>query len=471
MTRPLLALLAGLLTVAWPHRAGAQGRPPNVVVILTDDAGFADWGPYTEYSAPGDGLDPFPTPHIDRLAAEGVRFTQAYVTAPLCAPSRAGLLTGRYPQRFGFEFNNSRPQPGVNPDSMGISLGERTLADALRQRGYRTAAVGKWHLGEAGHFHPLRRGFDEFFGHLGGWHDYFREARPNPVFRGYEPVTETPYLTEAFGREAVSFIERNRARPFFLYLAFNAPHAPMQAEAEDVAAFTGIEWVTRRRLAAMTRSLDREVGRVLNALDRLGLSENTLLFLINDNGGASIATSADNGILRGMKGALAEGGVRVPFFVRWPGRAPSGVTFGAPVSTLDVFATALAASGGPDGAGRALDGVDLAPFLDGRAVGAPHDRLYWRLGVEGAVRRGDWKLVRYAFRPPGLYDLAADPGERRDLSAERPDLVRELFAELFAWEATLEQPRWTSSPPGPGHPNRYDNDRIRTLARQEPLDD
>ncbi|MCU0963176.1 MAG: sulfatase-like hydrolase/transferase, partial [Pirellulaceae bacterium] len=377
----------------------------------------------------------------------GVRFTNGYVSGPYCSPTRAGLMTGRYQQRFGHEFNPSGHD--------GLPTAEMTLADRLKVAGYATGLVGKWHLGGQPEMHPLRRGFDEFFGFLGGSHDYFR---PAGILRGTEAVAELEYTTDDFGREAVDFIERHRDRPWFLYLSFNAVHTPMQATDERLARFAGTTDARRRTYNAMMLAMDEAIGRVRSTLVEAGLEQHTLVVFLSDNGGPTMRGTTINGArntpLRGAKRTTLEGGIRVPFVISWPGRIAPGV-FERPVIQLDAHVTALAAAGialPPDGQ---LDGVDLFPYLAGQKAEAPHDALYWRLGEQMAVRVGDYKLVRYdgnadavgdepaeALIGPRLYNLADDVGETHDLAAAMPEKMNELQAKWDAWNATLVPPLW-----------------------------
>jgi arylsulfatase A-like enzyme len=439
MRPAVLALLAAALA---PAGALADGPParPNVVILLADDLGYADVG--------FQGCKDVPTPHIDSLARSGVRCTSGYVSGPYCSPTRAGLLTGRYQQRFGHEFN-----PGAGPDA-GLPLGETTIADRLRAAGYVTGLVGKWHLGSAAEFHPQKRGFDEFFGFLGGAHPYL-PGRGAPIYRGAEVVEEREYLTDAFAREAVAFIDRHKAKPFFLYLAFNAVHTPMQATGPRLKRFEAIAERPRRTYAAMTAAMDEAVGRVLDKLRSAGLEEDTLIFFFSDNGGPTMRGTTINGSrntpLRGSKRTTLEGGIRVPFVVRWKGKLPAGKVYDRPVIQLDVLPTALAAAGAAVRPEWKLDGVDLLPYLDGRNGSPPHEALYWRLGRQTAIRRGDWKLVRYdstvdgkpgGVTPARLYDLARDVGEAHDLAAKEPERAKELEAAWQKWSEQLARPRW-----------------------------
>jgi len=411
--------------------AAAEARRPNVVVIVSDDAGWADFSMH--------GAEHFPTPRIDSIAANGVRFAQGYVTASVCSPSRAGLLTGRYQQRFGHERNI----PPRYSETNGLPRSERTLADHLEDAGYRTVALGKWHLGYAPHFHPQSRGFQDYFGFLQGARSYGALAQPtrlNRLLRDRTVVAESfDYMTDALGEEAAAYVERHKDVPFFLYLAFNAVHTPMHARESDLAAITGEDKPRRQKLKAMTIALDRGVGKVLDALDAHGLTRDTLVVFVNDNGGAT-NNGSSNGPLRGTKGTPFEGGLRVPFAMQWPGRLPAGVVYEHPVSTLDILPTALAAAGLPAVAGA--DGVALIPFLRGEVDGRPHPVLFWRQGESFAVRRGDLKLMSHKGGPRMLFDLAGDPGESDDLAAARPDDVASLQAQWDAWARDLAAPRW-----------------------------
>jgi len=431
-----VVLLLGLPACAGANPADASpptpARPPNVVVIVSDDAGWADFS--------FQGSEQVPTPHLDALAARGVRFTSGYVTAAVCSPSRAGLLTGRYQQRFGHETNI----PPRYSEENGLPTDEVLLSDLLREQGYRTIALGKWHLGYAPRFHPLSRGFDAYWGFLQGARSYrpIEGTRLNRLLRDREPAPETfEYMTDALADEAAACIEAHRERPFFLYLAFNAVHTPMHADPAVLEEVADITPPRRQKLVAMTISLDRAVGRVLDALREHGLEQDTLVVFVNDNGGATNNASR-NDPLRGTKGTPFEGGHRVPFLMSWPARLPRGVDYDLPVSTLDVLPTALAAAGREGGTPKPLDGVDLLPLLTGATDGRPHDVLFWRLKDDRAVRDGDWKLVVRGDRDPMLFDLAADPSEARDLAREQPERVAALRSKLAAWEAELAEPRW-----------------------------
>ncbi len=446
MRRILLAILGALSGCSAAERG--QTRRPNIVLIVSDDQGYAEMG-----CQGGD----VPTPNLDRLAASGVRFSSGYVTAPFCSPSRAGLLTGRYQQRFGHEMNpvertNDRPEVGL-PES------EKTLADRLKAAGYATGMVGKWHLGVHPEQHPRRRGFDEFFGFLREGHFYLppprdgahvvsrlREKEPeydraNPILRGEQEVEEKEYLTAAFAREASGFIRRHAREPFFLYMPFNAPHSPMQARPRDVERFAAIVDPHRRLWAAMLATMDEAVGSILATLREQGLDRDTLVLFLSDNGGPTKELTSRNDPFSGGKGSVLEGGIRIPFMLSWPGRLQEGVVDARPVSSLDLLPTALAAAGAPLPPG--LDGVNLLPYLAGERKELRDRDLFWRMGGQMAIRSGRWKLLRSskaeAFR---LYDLEADPKESKDLAAAEPNRVRELRDRVMAWDATLVAPRW-----------------------------
>jgi len=410
------------------------GRLPNIVVILADDLGYAELG--------CQGCKDIPTPRIDSIARAGIRFTQGYVTCPVCAPTRAGLLTGRYQQRFGFETN---PGPQRYADEkFGLPLDQPTLAERLKPAGYVTGMVGKWHVGYKPELTPPKRGFDEFYGFLSGAHNYLPGGRRSELRRGMEAITgEKEYLTDAFGREAVAFIQKNKARPFFLYLPFNAVHSPLEAAEKHLKRVEGIKDAKRRTYAAMTVAMDDAVGRVLETLRKEGLEENTLVFFLSDNGGPTPQTTSSNAPLRGYKGQVWEGGIRIPFLVQWKGRLPAGQVFRNPVSSLDIMPTVLAAVGKPSEPDDKLDGVDLLPCLRGEKTGQPHDVLYWRFHAKQAVRSGDWKLVKEQRRGRWeLYNLADDIGESKDLAEKMPEKVKELKKAWQEWNAELQVPKW-----------------------------
>jgi arylsulfatase A-like enzyme len=464
MKRSLLTSIVVALVVGVPpgERPGvvAQAERPNIVIIVADDLGYADIGVH--------GAKDIPTPAIDSIARNGIRFTDAYVSGPYCSPTRAGLMTGRYPQRFGHEFNLN---PAAHQD-YGLPLTETTMASRLKAAGYRTALFGKWHLGYADRFHPLERGFDEFFGFLAGAHTYFERGAPNnPLLDGRKPVSEAPpYLTDALADRAVDFIKRHRSQPFFLYLAFNAVHTPMHATDKYLRRFEQIADERRRTYAAMLAAMDDGIGRTLSALREERLDTNTLVFFFSDNGGPTgivepgarplDRNGSRNTPLRGSKTQTWEGGIRVPFMMQWPARLPRGRTDASPVIQLDVLPTVLAAVGIPIEPNWRLDGVNLLPHVTGKTTVPPHDILYWRLGGMMAVRKGDWKLLKItdnaAQADPSvlndlsgveLYNLKDDIGETKNLAVSRSDKVNELTGAWQRWNKELARPGW---PPPPG---------------------
>jgi len=417
-------------------------RKPNIVLLFADDAGYNDFGFQKSFH--------FITPNLDRLEKSGIKFNQMYVTASVCGPSRAGLMTGMYQQRFGFEENNV---PGIMSknskflgEDMGLPTDIPTMADYLKELGYRTGAFGKWHLGIADRYHPTKRGFDEFYGFRGGARSYF--AYPNPekverdvlMERGFGNFEEPEgYLTNVLANEVCSFIERNKEKPFFAYVAFNAVHRPMQIDPQDKDRFPELEG-KRRILAQMTYSLDRACGQIVEKLKQLNLYNNTLIVFSNDNGGPTGVTAASNYPLAGTKGTQLEGGIRVPGFIVWPEVLPGGKVYNYPVSTLDLLPTFVAAAGGDPNKIKGLDGVNLLPYLLGKKKDRPHQTLYWKMEWRAVIRDRDFKLVVYADRPAELFNIEEDPSEQDNLAEKYPDKVKELYKKLFKWELTLERP-------------------------------
>lgn len=431
---------------------------PNIIVIFSDDAGFAD------FSLNGNQL--IRTPNIDAIAANGVQFMNAYVSGPVCSPSRAGLLTGRYQQRFGHEYNIGGNFENNDPDSIGLAVTEKTIADYLKQEGYRTGLIGKWHLGEKPQFHPNVRGFDEFFGMLKGSSSYTSGKANNIERNGVKiPADELSYLTDEFGDQAVNFIKQNEEKPFFLFLSFNAPHTPMHARAdylEDAEA----DFETKQRAvnAAMTRSLDENVGKVMDQLRASGLEENTLVIFTNDNGGAMPYNASLNAPYSGTKGTFLEGGIHVPFVAQWPKEIEKGITYEEQIITLDIFPTAIAAAGGVPH--ENLDGKDLIPFISNRTNDIPHESLFWRLGHAGAVRKGNWKLIWFDDKPPRLHNLSNDVAEQNDLSSSEPEMVKSMLNEFHQWEKELVKPLWRTDTIWKSHSRmRYDQSFVETLKK------
>lgn len=431
--------------------SAAESAKPNIVVILADDLGFADVGFH--------GCRDIPTPHIDSLAQNGIRFTNGYVSGPYCSPTRAGFLTGRYQNRYGHEFNPGKLTADGKP--AGLPLSETTIAQRLKAAGYTTGIVGKWHLGEAEGMHPLDRGFDQFFGFLEGAHVYFPGEKTR-IRRNRENVVEPDYLTDAFGREAVQFLDRHQKQPFFLYLAFNAVHTPMHATDARLKQFAAIEDEQRRTYAAMHVAMDEAIGQVLAKLRSAGVEDNTLIFFFSDNGGPTMKgttiNASRNTPLRGSKRTTAEGGIHVPFVVQWKGKLKAQTEYTHPVIQLDILPTALAAAGVEARPDWKLDGVNLLPYLTGQNTDKPHETLYWRFGTQMAIRHGDWKLVKYdvgvdggespfpgdsaTVTNPRLYNLAADISESHDLAQANPAKLKELSDIWQKWNAELPRPLW-----------------------------
>ncbi len=414
----------------------AEVAKPNVIVILVDDIGVGDLG----FS----GSKDIPTPNIDALASDGVVFSSGYVL-PSCSPTRAALMTGRYPSRFGIQDN--RPLDGPRD---GMDVKEVTLADKLRGAGYETALIGKWHLGKGERFQfaPRNRGFDSFYGYFGAAGRYV-----DPVLsRNGDEKTRKGYLTDLLTDEADAFLRRKHEKPFFLHLAHMAAHLKQEAKPEDLARVPELKG--KRKLAgAIIRNLDDNIGRLMATLKETGLDEKTLVFFISDNGGEPPVLGTSNGPHRGMKFDVQEGGIRVPFAARWKGRIPAGKTFAPMVHVMDVFSTSLAA------AGVALpgnvDGVDLIPYLTGEKEGVPHERLCWIYNdhkewrIPGrdtnlarplrAIREGDWKLIMEGDAAPQLYALADNPGEVKDLAGKNPEVVARLKKDYETWKVGMKK--------------------------------
>ena len=438
-----LAVLAGAL-----HAASAPPVKPNILLMVGDDIGWGDIGCY--------GSTQIQTPNIDRLAKEGLRFTSGYVTAALCSPSRAAMLTGRYQQRNSLENNRL-----AESKNAGLDLNLKTLADMLGGAGYATGLVGKWHLGvgENKEYTPTRRGFQEFF----GFYSFAISYTPATLIRGEEPVTETRRSTVAFAEEACAFIDRHSDQPFFLEVAFNAAHTPLEGSRKDIVAakfsavtdpnFTNspVQDAKRRNFCALVTEMDEEIGRIMGKLKAKGLDEKTLVIYISDNGGW-ISEGGNNGPLRGGKWGIYEGGQRVPFIWRWPGVLPAGTAYAEPVSTLDFMPTFAAMAGAVPP--KDSDGLNVLPYLRGEKQGAPHGDLFWKLNGQCAIVREQWKAVRFNGRPgkPELYELNRDLGERKNVAGEKPELVDQLNKAWDLWNATLP-PAYVPPKPSPVKPS------------------
>ena len=464
----LLAATLLLFGNAPPVDAGQ----PNFVILLADDLGFGELG--------CQGNSQIPTPNIDSIAKDGIRFTQAYVTGPNCSPSRAGLLTGKIPTRFGYEFNPigaRNEEPGI-----GLPAKQHTIAEMLHDVGYTTGLIGKWHLGGSAAYHPYRHGFDEFFGFTheghyfvpppyanvttmlrrkslpgnqqGRWQNknlifttHMKHNEPdydanNPIVRGGQPVDEQEYLTDAFTREAVSFIERHNDKPFFLLVAYNAVHSPLQGKSTDMQRFESIEDIHRRIFAAMLSSLDQSVGRILKQLKASKLEEDTFLVFLSDNGGPTRELTSSNKPLRGEKGTMYEGGLRIPFMMRWPKHLPASTVESRTILSADLFATfAQLAETKPK---NKIDGVNLMPFLSGKNKANPHKELFWRQGLRTALRVGDWKLVRdrrgKQAGPWELYHIANDISESNNVADSETDRLKSLLLRWKELNSEMAEP-------------------------------
>ena len=438
---------------------GAQTRKPNIVFIYADDLGYRDLGCF--------GDPEIKTPHLDRLASEGIRLTSFYA-APVCCPSRAGLLTGRYPQRCGmlsnirndmvnYKHRYSPLEYTTSPEmAQGLDLREMTIAQQLKGAGYTTGVIGKWDSGRAFRFLPLQRGFDFFYGFANTGIDYFTHERYGipSLFRGNEQIKENGYATNLFRREALRFIQQSKDRPFFLYVPFNAPHGPSnlertgpQAPEEYIRMYGNPPGTARVRYMANITCLDAAVGAIVEKLAEYKLDQNTLVIFASDNGTTSVGSNLP---LRGLKGDMYEGGIRVPFIARWPGRIPKGAASGEFCSTLDMFPTLLHVAGEKPPAQTILDGSNILPVLTDRAP-SPRKEQFWELRAARAARVGNWKWVLEArrFTPPPddapgeLYDLSSDIGEKRNLAAEKPDVLREVRGRWVSWmnEMARSEPR------------------------------
>ncbi|WP_147676547.1 sulfatase-like hydrolase/transferase [Algibacter pacificus] len=398
---------------------------PNIIVILVDDAGYVDFGFM--------GSEDLQTPNIDRLANSGVKFTDAHVSATVCAPSRAGLITGKYQQRFGFEANGT--------GGIGLSDDVMSIADVFKHNGYNTYALGKWHLGEDVSDHPNQRGFDEFYGFITGSRSYFPIKNPSKekmLQHNGERVVFDGYMTDVLGNQSVKFIENSGDTPFFMYLAYNAVHTPMHAKKEDLEKFKGHP---RKTLAAMTWSLDENVGKLLNKLEALGIRENTLIYFLSDNGGAHNNQSKE-GPLKGWKGNKFEGGHRVPFVVSWPACFNGGKTFDGLSSSLDIFKTSLAAAGIEQPENLKLDGVNLLPYLKGDKQGNPHEQLYWKKLDKSAARIGNYKIINLEGYGSVMYDLSSDLGETTNLAEKSPETFIKITSAYNEWQNQMIKPLW-----------------------------
>jgi len=459
------ALLLGSCSTPPPEEPAA--KPPNIIVFIADDLGYGDTGVY--------GSKFIKTPHIDQLAADGVRLTDAYVAAAVCSPSRAGLYTGRSQPRFGYDYN-----PTGDDTVLGLPTDERTLGNLMNDAGYATGLVGKWHLGKSEQHHPMSRGFDEYYGILSGGSTYIDstldgvQSWPNPdsptqrpdasaVFDGRQQIEVEEYLTDVFAEEAVDYIARHKDEPFFLMLTPNAPHTPLQSTDEYYDRYPDIKEEGKRIFAAMVSSVDDYVGDVVAELKKHNIEDNTLMVFFSDNGCIAYMSEpiCTNEPLSGSKRYHLEGGVRVPFIYKWPARLPKGQVYSQPVTSLDLYSTMAAAAGVDE---RTQDSVDLTPYLAGDNTEVPHEFLFWRAKPNMSVRWGKWKMwkvnksdqplsamtlsglrlpeIEFPQDSPNgqltvLYDLSADIGEQTNVADQHPDVVERLETELANWDAEL----------------------------------
>ena len=436
----LLTICSAYICFSSGQISAPSNRSPNLIIILADDLGYADLGMH--------GSKQIPTPNIDQLGKEGIIFSNGYVSSSVCSPSRAGLITGRNQVTFGYNNNTGPDQMGFDPEYKGLPITEKTIADKLTSLGYATGLIGKWHLGEKPQFYPTKRGFDEFWGFLGGAHDYFK-TNPDgagmecPIECNYKTPTPLSYITDDIGNECVDFIERHKIEPFFLYVSFNAPHSPMQAIKEDLKLFDHIEDDLRRTYCAMVYRLDQNVGKIIGKLEEEGLEPNTFVVFLSDNGGPAvdpISNGAVNAPLRGQKTTLLEGGIRVPFIFKWPAMMDAGRRIDELVLSLDICPTFIEAAGGTISEKHNFQGVNIIPFITGQTDNVPHNSMKWSYTVSTAIREGDWKLISLPDRLPMLYDLSEDISEQHNLALKNPDRTKRMLKELGDWEVHLPHP-------------------------------
>ncbi len=438
--RSLILLI--LITTALYISASAK---PNIVILYADDAGYADFGFQPNCRPEMKKL----TPNIDTIARDGVRLTNAYMSGCVCSPSRAGLMVGRYQERFGHD--NNLP-PGFKG---GLNLKETFGAKRLQQLGYTTALIGKWHLGYPAEYHPNKRGFHWFYGLLQGSRGYFPNDNVSPhrvILENDKPTPESGYVTDRFGDAACRFITKNKDKPFYLFVSFTAPHGPLQPKKEDLKRLSHITQKKRMKYAGLIVSLDDNIGKILKSIKDNGIEDNTIVIFTNDNGGQT-ATGAVNLPLKGKKGTLWEGGVRVPWAMRWPGKIKPGSVINDPIISLDILPTLIEASGNPVSKDWKLDGRSFLPLLTGQKKSLPTRTLHWRKdGSKGsiAIREGKWKLIHNRSVPgaePELYDLNQDIGETNNLASQHPDIVAMLVNKMQTWESQLIEPLWGKGSP------------------------
>lgn len=446
-----------LLLLVWTNSVFAieAGSRPNILLVLTDDHGYADVG-FNKYAS-----NEISTPNLDELARNGVIFESAYVAHPFCGPSRAALMTGRYPHKIGSQFN----LPAAGSD-LGIDVNEQYISKTLQNAGYFTGALGKWHLGHAPEYHPNARGFDEYYGFLGGGHRYFpKQYRPiyenlkkrgvqnineylTPLEHNGKEVRETEYITDALSREAVNFVNKAKdtAKPFFLYLAYNAPHTPMEATKEDLKKFTHIKDEKRRIYAAMVYAVDRGVAKIVSALKQNNQYENTMIVFLSDNGG-KLSQGGVNAPLKEGKGSAHEGGHRVPMMIHWPNVVKPAQKYTHPITAIDLYPTFVNLAGAKLPTNKILDGIDFSPFLNTNTSSRPGKSVFVMRHRGGAhdvsVRRDQFKAVRTVkTKKWQLYDVSTDLGEKHDLSSKQPQLLQDMVNDMAYWSWTNVEPKW-----------------------------
>ena len=423
-------------------QSGALEKP-NFILIVADDLGYGDLG-YT-------GSTQIKTPNIDRLAENGVVFTNGYVTCPVCSPSRAGLLTGRHNCEFGYYTNPDLPedqQLQINREYSGLPVSEITLADRLARLGYTNGIIGKWHLGHLPQFHPLKRGFHEFWGYLNGGHDYFMTVPRSetkikyrwPIESSFKNQGALTYLTDDTGNECVDFIRRHKGQPFFLYAAFNAPHIPLQAPEADKELYSFVRDEGRRTYCAMVHRLDVNVGKIMDELKKQGLYENTVVAFLSDNGGYINGNVSINAPFRGQKGTLFEGGIHIPFILSCPGKYKAGMVYEQPVSSLDILPTFIGLAGGRIVDKDNIHGVDLTPYINGINKPAPHEYLMWNYQGYSAIRHGAMKMVVMPYQFPLLFDLSKDISEKRDIALKHKKTADRMLEKLGLWNMSCPEP-------------------------------
>ena len=423
----------------------SDDSPPNIIVIISDDQGYADVGFH--------GSKEIFTPNIDRIAKNGVVFSQGYVSYAVCSPSRAGLITGRYQNRFGYTRNILlAPKDSL----MGLPISEQTLPEVLNNVDYKTKAIGKWHLGAHESLVPEKRGFDEFFGFLIGGHRYFpndltlndlteasrqMDGYITKIYDNGKRVNTKKYLTEELSDNAVKFIEDNSEDPFFLYLSYNAPHTPLQATDTDLERNNHIDVEKRRTYAAMVSSMDDGVGLILDKLEEKNISENTIVIFFSDNGGVEWYNFSDNGPLRGIKGDFFEGGIRVPFTMQWPKKIKPGIIYNKPIIALDVFATVVSAASAEKFIKNNIDGVNLIPYINGEINGSPHDYLFWKNPDKDidVIRDNRYKYIRVKD-DEYIFDLDNDLSEENNIISSSTPIYQKLKLKFKEWEKDMIDP-------------------------------